>query len=195
MTKEIQIRRSHTRLWIEAAVGVVLLVAAIVLVWYVRSPRFADLVRRKTIAALEDATGGRVELHAFRWNLSKLEFEADDLTIHGLESAGEQPYAHADRIHVRLHIISFVEKRINVKDLSLDRPVVHLIVNPDGTTNAPEPKVRGNPKPVQQLFDLAIDRLNLNNGLLLVNDRALPLDFAADDVTAVMTYDRGASPL
>ena len=43
---------------------------------------------------------------------------------------------------------------------------------------------------VQQLFDLAIARLDLNNGLLLVNDRALPLDFAADDVTAVMTYDR-----
>ena len=113
MTEETRIRRSHTRLWIEAAIGVVLLAAVIVLVWYVRSPRFADLVRRKTIAALEDATGGRVELHAFRWNLSKLEFDADDLTIHGLEAADQQPYAHADRIHVRLHIISFVEKQIS----------------------------------------------------------------------------------
>ena len=189
MTEETQIRRSHVRLWIEAAIGVVLLAAAIVLVWYVRSPRFADLVRRKTIATLEDMTGGRVELHAFRWNLSKLEFDADDLTIHGLEAADQQPYAHADRIHVRLHIISFVEKRINVKDLSLDHPVVHLIVNPDGRTNAPEPKLRSRTTPVQQLFDLAIEHLDLNNGLLLVNDRALPFDFAADDVTAVMTYD------
>ena len=189
MTEETQIRRSHTRLWIEAAIGVVLLAAAIVLVWYVRSPRFADLVRRKTIATLEDATGGRVELHAFRWNLSKLEFEADDLTIHGLEAPDQRPYAHADRIHVRLHIISFVERRINIKGLSVDHPVVHLIVNPDGRTNAPEPKLRSRTTAVQQLFDLAIARLDLNNGLLLVNDRALPLDFAADDVTAVMTYD------
>ncbi|HEY5178081.1 MAG TPA: translocation/assembly module TamB domain-containing protein [Terriglobales bacterium] len=189
MTAETRIRRSHVRLWIEAAIGVVLLAAAIVLVWYVRSPRFADLVRRKTIATLEDMTGGRVELHAFRWNLSKLEFEADDLTIHGLEAADQQPYAHADRIHVRLHIISFVEKRINVKDLSVDHLVVHVIVNPDGRTNAPEPKLRSRTTPVQQLFDLAIEHLDLNNGLLLVNDRALPLDFAADDVTAVMTYD------
>ena len=118
MTAESQIRRSHTRLWIEAAIGVVVLAAAIVLVWYVRSPRFADLVRRKTIATLEEATGGRVELRAFRWNLSKLEFDADDLTIHGLEAPDQQPYAHADRIHVRLHIISFVEKRISLKELS-----------------------------------------------------------------------------
>ncbi len=190
MPEGTQIRRSHTRLWIEAAIGVVLLAATFFLVWYVRSPRFADLVRRKTIAALEDATGGRVELHAFHWNLFKLEFEADDLTIHGLEAPDERPYAHADRIYIRLHIISFVEKRINVKDLGLEHPVVHLIVNPDGTTNAPEPKVRSNAAPVQQLFDLAIDHLNLSNGQLLVNDRTLPLDFAADDVIAVMTYDR-----
>jgi translocation and assembly module TamB len=189
MSEGTRIRHSHARLWIEAAIGVVLLAAAVALVWYVRSPRFAELVRRKTIAILEDATGGRVELHAFRWNLSRLEFDADDLTIHGLEAPGQQPYAHADRIHVRLHIISFVEKRISLKELILDRPAVHLIVNPDGTTNAPEPKVRSSTTPVQQLFDLAIARLDLGNGLLVVNDRALPLDFAADDVTAAMTYD------
>src|ERR1039457_6358239 len=110
MTEETQIRRSYTRLWIEAAIGVGLLAAAIILVWYVRSPRCADLVRRKTIVTLEDATGGRVELHVFRWNLSKLEFEADDLTIHGLEGPDQRPYAHADRIHVRLHIISRSEE-------------------------------------------------------------------------------------
>src|SRR5450756_1880307 len=113
MTEETRIRRSHTRLWIEAAIGVVLLGVVLGLVWYVRSPWFAGLVRRKTIVTLEDITGGRVQLHAFRWDLSKLEFEADDLTIHGLEAADQQPYVHADRIHVRLHIVSFLETRIN----------------------------------------------------------------------------------
>src|ERR1039458_353849 len=95
MTAETQLRRSHTRLWIEAAIGVAVLAVAIVLVWYVRSPRFADLVRRKTIATLEEATGGRVELRAFRWNLSQLEFEADDLTLHGVEAPHHQPSGRA----------------------------------------------------------------------------------------------------
>ena len=191
MNPDTHLRRSHTRLWIEAAIGVVVLAALIVLVWYVRSPRFADLVRRKTIATLEDVTGGRVELQAFRWNLVRLEVEADGLTIHGLEGPDQLPYAHADRIHVRLHIVSFVEKRISLKSLILDHPVMHLIIYPDGTTNAAEPKQRGNATPVQQLFDVAIARLDVNHGLLLVNDQVLPLDFAADDVTAAMTYDHG----
>ena len=191
MNPHTHLRRSHTRLWIEAAIGVVVLAALIVLFWYVRSPRFADFVRRKTIATLEEITGGRVELHAFRWNLSRLEVEADDLTIHGLEGPDQQPYAHADRIHVRLHIVSFVAKRISLKNLTLDHPVVHLIVYPDGTTNAAEPKQRSNATPVQQLFDLEIARLEVNHGLLLVNDQVLPLDFAANDLTAAMTYDHG----
>src|ERR1039458_5776001 len=86
-------RRTHTRLWIEAAIGMALLAIAAGLVWYLRSPQFAGVVRGKVIAAVEDATGGRVELGAFQWNLSKLQFEADNLTVHGLEGPGELPYA------------------------------------------------------------------------------------------------------
>ena len=44
---------------------------------------------------------------------------------------------------------------------------------------------------MQRLFDLAIGRADLRNGMLLLNDRELPLDFSADDVDASMTYDHG----
>ena len=166
------------------------------IVWYLRSPRFEDFVRRKVIATLEDATGGRVELRSFHWNLGKLEFEADDLTVHGREGPDQLPYAHADRAHVRLHIVSFLETRIHLEYVGLERPVVHLIVYPDGTTNAPEPKVKqGNAEAVQRLFDLAIGRADLRNGMLLLNDREMPLDFSADDVDAAMTYDRARPSL
>jgi translocation and assembly module TamB len=192
MTEKTKIRRSHTRLWIGVAIGVVLLAIVGAIAWYLRSPRFEDVVRRKVIATLEDATGGRVDLRSFHWNLKTLEFEADDLTIHGREGPGQLPYAYADRAHVRLRIISFVQVRINLKYLGLEHPVVHLIVYPDGTTNAPEPKVKqSNATPVQQLFDLAITRADLQNGMLLLNDHELPLDFSANDIAVAMTYDRG----
>ena len=58
-------------------------------------------MRLKVIAKLEEITGGKVELKGFQWNLSKLQFEADDLTIHGLEPAGEVPYAHADHLQIQ----------------------------------------------------------------------------------------------
>ena len=128
----------------------------------------------------------------FAGTSSRLEFEADDLTIHGLEGPDQLPYAHADRIHVRLHIISFVEKQISLKRFepgpSCHAP--HCLSRRDHQRPGAEGQ-RSNATPVQQLFDLAIARLDLHNGLLLVNDRALPLDFAADDVTAAMTYDHG----
>ena len=107
-----------------------------------RSPQFADFVRRKLIVTLEDATGGRVELASFHWNLSQLAFEADGLTIHGLEGPDQLPYVHVDHALVRLHIISFIERQISLEQLELQHPVIHLIVHPDGTTNAPEPKIK-----------------------------------------------------
>src|SRR5271165_1966910 len=192
MPEQTTTRRSHTRLWIEAGIGVMLLATVVTIVWYLRSPQFEDFVRRKVVATLEDATGGRIELRSFHWNLRRLEFEADDLTVHGREGPDQLPYAHADRAHVRLHIVSFLETRIHLQYVGLDRPVVHLIVYPDGTTNAPEPKVKqNNAKPVQRLFDLAIGRADLRYGMLLLNDRELPLDFSADGIDASMTYDRG----
>ncbi|MGC2108609.1 MAG: hypothetical protein WA655_03780, partial [Candidatus Korobacteraceae bacterium] len=142
MPDEAKPRHSHARLWIWTAVGVVLLAGAIGLGWYLRSPHFADFVRRKLIVSLEDASGGRVELTSFHWNLSKLSFEADGLTIHGLEPADQQPYVHVDRVLVGLQIVSFIERRIDLQRLELQHPVIHLIVYPDGRTNAPEPKIK-----------------------------------------------------
>jgi translocation and assembly module TamB len=191
MTEETKTRRSHTRLWIGLGIGVVLLAIVAGLVWYLRSPAFEDFVRRKVVAALEDASGGRVELQAFHWSLGKLQFEADNLTVHGREGPDQLPYAHADRVLIRLRIISILRTRIHLRSVGVEHPAVHLIVYPDGTTNAPEPKVKqGNANPVRQLFDLAINRADLRNGMLLVNDREIPFDFSADDLEAEMTYDR-----
>ncbi len=65
MPEKTKTRRSYTRFWIEAAIGVVLLATAVALAWYLRSPGFEDFVRRKLVATLEDATGGRVDLPVF----------------------------------------------------------------------------------------------------------------------------------
>jgi translocation and assembly module TamB len=192
MTEEVTTRHPHKRLWIWATVGVVLLAVVVSLAWYLRSPSFENFVRGKVIAALEDATGGRVEMAAFHWNLSQLALEADGLTIHGLEPRGESPYARVDRALVRLHIISFLGRQVSLEQVELWAPAIHIIVNPDGSTNAPEPKVKpDHPQtPVQQLFDLAIGRVDVHDGMLLLNEHKIALDFSVNQVVAAMTYDR-----
>jgi len=194
MAEEATRRPRRKRIWISALIGVVLIAAVVSLTWYLRSAHFEDFVRRKLIATLEDATGGRVEMASFNWNLSQLAFEARDLTIHGLEPPDQLPYAHVDRLLVRLHVISFFSRQFNLEQVDLRRPVIHLIVYPDGKTNAPEPKVKiqRNKTPVQELFDLAINRADLRDGVLLLNERKLPLDFTVNDLVAAMTYDPSA---
>jgi translocation and assembly module TamB len=189
MAEPVKTRRTRARLWIMTAIGVVFLGVILALVWYLRSPQFGDFVRRKVIASLKDATGGRVELGSFSWSLAKLQFQADNLTIHGLEGPDQLPYAHADRINLRVRILSFVQTRISLEYLGLEHPVIHLIVHPDGTTNVPGPKaMQSNSAAVQQLVDLAVARVDLRNGMLLVNDLEIPLDFTADDIAATVTY-------
>jgi translocation and assembly module TamB len=190
MADEVTKRRSHKRLWIEIAIGVCLLAIVLGLFWYVRSPAFADLVHRKVVQTLEEATGGRVEMASFRWNLSGMEFEASGLTIHGLETQDQLPYAHVDRVRIKLHIISFLERQVSVKLVDLQRPVIHVIVYADGSTNAPEPKVKvqSNENAAEQLLDLAVGRADIHDGMLVINDRKLPMDFSANDLLATMTY-------
>jgi translocation and assembly module TamB len=158
--------------------------------WYASTPQFANRVRVELITVLERATGGRVELGAFRWRVLHLEFEADDLTIHGLEGPGEIPYAHVDRAFVRVKILSFLEPKIALNYLGVTHPVFHLIVNPDGSTNQPHPKVAStNNKPViDTIFDLAADRAEITDGTALINQRTVPLNFTANQVAVTVTY-------
>ena len=156
--------------------------------WFLQSPGFREIVLNRVVFELEKATGGNVEMESLTWNLSKLEVEAKGITIRGLEAPTDVPFVHVDRLYARVHIVSFFSPNIDLEQLTLDQPVIHVIVKPDGSTNLPEPKVKSNGDPLQQLFDLAIVKAEVHNGTLLLNEQRVPLDFRAYDVAAVMGY-------
>jgi translocation and assembly module TamB len=131
-----------------------------------------------------------VQLQAFHWSLLHLEFEADNLTIHGLEGFNEVPYAHIDRLFVRVKILSFFRAKAGLNYLEADRPVFHLIVYRDGSTNQPRPRhpVTTNTSVSNEIFDLAIDRTELQNGVVILNEQATPFNLAANDLDATVTW-------
>ena len=185
--------RRHLLLKIVLLVLVVLALLIAGLSWYASTPQFANKVRARVIQVLEDATGGRVELGAFRWRLLHLEIEADNLTIHGLEGPGEVPYAHLDRLRIHAKIISLFQAKVGLTYLGIDKPVVHLIVYKDGTTNQPVPKKHSTTptdlnKTINQVFDLAVDRAEINDGTALVNQQAIPFALAANDLDLGVRY-------
>jgi translocation and assembly module TamB len=190
-------RRSPWRhVWRAAAVllGVVIVLIA-GLAWYASTPEFEAKVRARVVSLLENATGGRVELGAFHWHLLHLEVEADNLTIHGLEPQDQVPYAHVDRAFVRVKILSFLHPKVSLNYLGITRPVIHLIVNPDGSTNQPHPKTASTSnKPVTDtLLDLAADRAEIIDGTALIDEqaveqKAIPLNVAADHIGVTVRY-------
>ena len=182
---------SRKKRWLWALVFVLVFLG--IGAWYFNSDAFEDRVRERVIAELERATGGRVDLPSFQWHIMKLEFIAQDLTIHGTEPPGSAPYAHVDYLKVRLKILSFFGREIGLRTVEANHPVLHLVVRNDGTTNQPAPLVSqksDQPSPLfNRIFDLAIDHVDVNNGLFEWNERRVPLDVHADDVSAHMSYD------
>ena len=160
------------------------------LAWYASSDSFHEYLRRRLTLALEEMTGGRVEIGQFHTIPMRLRVEVLNLTIHGKEGAGEVPYLHVDRLQAQLKIISLFEKEVGLHSLALERPVVHIIVYPDGSTNQPELKIKpkSGKKAIDQVFSLAVSRVDIQKGELLWQMEKIPFDFHGKDLSLGMTY-------
>lgn len=197
MAAENRNPRFSRRTLLHGLVGVGLLAVFIGTGLYLTGAGFREVVRRKVVAELELVTGGAVEMRQFRWNLSRLAFEADDLTIHGLEPGAAAPYAHVDQLRVRLKILSLLGREIGLRSFEADRPVIHVTVDANGKTNQPTPKIRllSNRSPVDRLFDLAIENAQVTDGELWWSDQRIPLDLRAEQVQVSLNFARAANRL
>ena len=166
------------------------------------SAQFEGLVRQRLVTELEQFTGGRVEIRSFHWRLLHLDAEADGVVIHGREAAGEAPYASIDRLRVRVSILGLWSPTVKLRDLEIAHPALHLIVYPDGSTNQPHPpKPQSNTHPLDTVFDLQAGHISCEQGVIDLDSRAssfdfqdrhLPLDFQANDLSVVMSYLPGS---
>jgi translocation and assembly module TamB len=170
--------------------GLLLVILAVGLGFYLNSDSFRETVRQRVIAELRQMTGGKVELESFVWRLSSLEFEARNVTIHGKEAGGEVPYAHADRIVVDVKVISFFSRKISLESVAMDGLIFHLMVYPDGTTNQPSPESARNPDaaPTQSLFDLAVKQITARKATLMLDQEKIPFDLDGKNISAGMSF-------
>jgi translocation and assembly module TamB len=184
-----------------AITAVFLAILAVSLYFVASSATFENAVRKRLITQLEDLTGGRAEIASFHWRLLHFEAEADGVVIHGLEDPGEAPYAKIDRLRVVLSVRNLFSPIIRLRSLEIDRPSLHFIVYPNGSTNQPHPhQLQASPNsPIENLFELHAGSITVEQGNFDYDcrnasfdyqNRNAPLDFSADDVSLVMRYVR-----
>lgn len=185
--------------WVAASLVLLFILMIGGLALYTGTADFQNRVRSTLVSTLEESTGGKVDLAAVHFSLWHLAVEADGLVIHGLEAPGQAPYLAADRILVRITLKNFFAhatgstgamKYITLALLHVDKPQVHLIINKDGTTNQPVPRTKStSTEPVlDTLLDLQASKVELADGTVLLNDRAIPFDLLANDLGVNVRY-------
>jgi translocation and assembly module TamB len=184
--------------WTAGSVGLLLLLIFCGLAYYSTTADFQRRIGKTVEGALEDATGGKVEIGHIALDVWHLSVEVDGLVIHGLEAPTEAPYLAADKILIRIKILSFLAhtagsgaaSHIGLNLLRVEQPRIHLIVDKDGKTNQPTPKkkTQSNEPVIDTLLDLKARQVELVNGVALLNDRAIPFNLAAQDLNAQVHY-------
>jgi translocation and assembly module TamB len=125
--------------WIFGGLAVLAMVLLVAGSFILRSQKFHDYVLKTVAEKANQATGGRVELGSYSVQLSPIAVTVDRIVVHGSEPAGALPLFQADRLQIGLKIVSLFRRKIDLRALQLERPVVNLIVDKAGRSNIPIP--------------------------------------------------------
>ena len=159
-----------------------------------QSAWFKNKVRERIVAVAERASGGRVEIGSFSYNWRDLTAEVAPFILHGTEPASDAPLLRADKIQVRLRIISPLEKKVDIASLVLESPRLNVMVAPDGSTNIPRPKVQDHRDGfVEQLLDLKVQHVDLRHGQANYNSWKLPIDAGGENLEVSLRYEAARS--
>jgi translocation and assembly module TamB len=155
-----------------------------------RSQVFRQFLLAKIIRETEASTGARVEVKnvALRW--SPFTAELFGIVLHGQEQNTQAPLFLADHLRVRLSIKSLLQRKVDVSEIALDNPVVHLRVDTQGRSNMPQAPTKASSS---SSFTLLIQRLIIRNGLIHYNDEQIPLSAELQGFAAQAGFDTNAS--
>lgn len=176
--------------WIFGSFALLLVIAIIGGLLVLRSRGFHNYVIAKVIEKANQATGGKVEIRSFDFRLSNLTLNVDGLVIHGTESDASSPLLSIDRIHLDLKLVSLIHRKVDLKEILVDHPVVRLMSDKNGRSNIPRPNVPKdeNTKPLN-VFDLGINHVLLSNGQVYYNQEVSPLNAELHQLRAEVQYE------
>lgn len=170
----------------------ILLLALVAALFVLQSGWFQEKVRQTIVAAVEDATGGHAEIGSFQFDWSNLRADVRQFVLHGNEPAGKPPLLRASSLSIGLKILSVLRRQVNVRYLSVQDPQIHLIIDADGHTNIPEPKIKRREErtALDTLINLAIGQFDIRNGIFEIEARTrIPFNARGRNLGAKFVYN------
>src|SRR5262244_2086809 len=81
--------------------------------WYTTTDSFQQMARRRLIADVESATGGRAEVGSFHVVPLHFQVEVRGLTIHGREAPDQVPYFHVESMVATVNLSAALGAKIS----------------------------------------------------------------------------------
>src|ERR1700685_2204939 len=136
-------------------VALLLILAALIVI---QTAWFREKVHQRIVAAVEQATGGRVEVAGFSYDWHTLTAAFQGFVVHGSEDSSALPLFRAASVKVQVRIVSVIERRVAVSSIIVEHPQINILVRSDGSTNVLGPDLRSiSPeKTVQDLLNFRL---------------------------------------
>jgi len=174
---------------ITLAIIAMLVVLATTAIAVMSTAWFRRALERRLIVALEEMTGGRVEVQEFRFHPLALQAVFRGLVLHGSEPASAPALFSARTIVLRLSPANLLHREIRIMSLDWDGAEAHLRTNADGSTNLPGPLTTFQAGEFMgELIDLRIGRVTLARSTFFWDDQPLTMDLSARGVALLVRF-------
>jgi translocation and assembly module TamB len=179
---------NHKITQILAAFAILIVIVAAAGYFYLKSSGFERFALRKIVEQVDQATGGRTQIQALDFKLSTLTAHLYSIVVHGKESSQDPPLLQVDELTVSLKIDSVLHRKVTLREILIEHPVVHLQVDQAGNSNIPQPPPSQSSSHTS-VFDLAVGHAALTNGEVNYNDTKTPLEADLYDLGTDITFD------
>ena len=168
-----------------AIVVVVIVVILAAAMLFLKTSTFRQYALRRVEQEASQSTGGRVQIGSLDLKLSPLTATLRNIVVRGTEPAGDPPLLQVEDLTVGINVRSLLHRNLNLSELLIEHPVVHVEVSSSGTNNFPQaPPSQSH----TNVFDLAIAHFVLTHGEIFYKHRKTPLDVAFDDLRSEVTF-------
>ena len=184
-----QLARIRWKRWAVSLAALVVIVA-VSFVTLIQTDWFKQKLLERIVSQVESATGGYVTLTDYDFRPFELSATVRDLAVRSSPPDTSPAFLHIPVLHVQLGVTSFLRRQVYLRSLRLESPQVRIEIAEDGTSNLPQFSEREELALADELFDLAVDRLDLAGGSLSWNGARYPLSFVAEPLFLRTRYER-----